>query len=140
MAQHQLGREPLRENFGEDTAWEKIEFLYSAGDYSGAAEVVSGHLMPRNVAPNPRAFQSFTRRLPLVVDNTSGGTSGLGGLTFYMGDQTYPVQNHNGTGDMKFDTRVLARGPVRCAVEILARNVLATKSDLTVRRKRPPVP
>ncbi len=62
-----------------------------------------------------------------------GETSGLGGLTLYVGDREYPVQNPAGKGGVKFTKRVLFAGPIRAAVEITAANVIAAKPDLTAR-------
>jgi len=62
-----------------------------------------------------------------------GKTSGLGGLTLYEGDHAYLVQNPAGEGNVKFTKRVLTQGPVRCAVEITASNVVPDNPDLTVR-------
>ncbi len=60
-------------------------------------------------------------------------TSGIGGLTIYIGERTYPVQNPQGSGNVKFQKRRLADGPVRAAVEITAANIVPEKPDLTVR-------
>jgi len=62
-----------------------------------------------------------------------GKTSGLGGLTVYLGERAYPVQNHGGEGKVNFTQRVLSAGPVRAAVEITASGVLPDKPDLAVR-------
>ncbi len=50
-------------------------------------------------------------------------TSGLGGLTLYVGDKEYPIQSPAGEGHVTFEHRVLGAGPVRSAVEIVAKNV-----------------
>ena len=62
-----------------------------------------------------------------------GETSGLGGLSLYLGDKAYLVQNPAGKGQVTFTKRRLAGGPVRAAVEIVAGNVVPGKPDLTVR-------
>jgi len=60
-------------------------------------------------------------------------TCGLGGLTVYVGDRRYPVQNPGGEGKVKFTQRILASGPIRAAVEITANNILPEKPDFAVR-------
>ena len=47
-----------------------------------------------------------------------GKTSGLGGLTLYVGEQAYPVQSPAGEGDVKFEYRVLGSGPVLSLIHI----------------------
>jgi hypothetical protein len=59
-------------------------------------------------------------------------TSGLGGLTIYLGDKAYPVQSPAGEGYVQFEHRVLGAGPVRAAVEITARNVFPDMPDKVV--------
>jgi hypothetical protein len=59
-------------------------------------------------------------------------TSGLGGLTLYANGKEYPVQSPAGIGDVKFEHRVLGAGPVRCAVEILAKNVIPESPEKVV--------
>lgn len=61
-----------------------------------------------------------------------GKTSGLGGLTLYLGDTAHRVQRPAGEGTVAFDYRVLGAGPVRAAVEIEARNVLPDRPDAPV--------
>ena len=274
----------LKQQFGQKPAWQRIESLYAAGDYTGAAEIVAQEFLPSDVRPNPKVFRAFTHRVPILIDNTGGplrehwpvtirladiqavaadfnqqncavvapdrwldwrqvphqideldaevgpqlsflieagpeasatwyvyyaptgksdevfapntdtiddwyppnigwesdriayrtywgqfdffgkmgnglvfdgfedkayhdekewgidallvgASSGLGGLTLYLDDRAYPVQNHNGTSDMTFETRVLASGPVRSAVEIVARNVVPTRPEPAVRTR-----
>ncbi|MFH1266486.1 MAG: DUF4861 family protein, partial [Planctomycetota bacterium] len=62
-----------------------------------------------------------------------GKTSGLGGLTLYLGDEALPVQNPPGETDVKFTKRVLSSGPIRAVVEIVAENVSPDHPDLSVR-------
>ena len=62
-----------------------------------------------------------------------GKTSGLGGLTLYLGDRAWPVQNAPGETNVKFTKRVLSSGPIRAAVEVIAENVLPDRADLSVR-------
>ncbi|UCD27708.1 MAG: DUF4861 family protein [Planctomycetota bacterium] len=62
-----------------------------------------------------------------------GKTSGIGGLTVYEGDRAYPIQNPEGKGNVEFTKRVLTQGPIRCAIEITARNVIPAKPDLLFR-------
>jgi len=62
-----------------------------------------------------------------------GKTSGLGGLTLYLGDRAWPVQNPPGETDVKFTKRVLCAGPIRAAVEITAENITADHPGLAVR-------
>jgi hypothetical protein len=61
-----------------------------------------------------------------------GKASGLGGLTVYQGDRGWPVQNPAGEGDVEFAKRMIVQGPVRCAIEITAGNVIPGK-DLKIR-------
>jgi len=60
-------------------------------------------------------------------------TSGLGGLTLYVGDEAYPVQNPAGEGKVEFTKRQVCKGPIRAVCEIVARNIVPGKPDLTVR-------
>jgi hypothetical protein len=60
-------------------------------------------------------------------------TSGLGGLTLYLGDRSWVVRNPGCKGDLKFTRRMLTAGPVRAAVEIRVDNVIPDKPDLSVR-------
>ncbi|MFV2068148.1 MAG: DUF4861 family protein, partial [Pirellulales bacterium] len=53
-----------------------------------------------------------------------GKTSGLGGLTLYVDDRAWPVQNPAGDGDVVFSKRILTQGPIRSAIEIVANNVI----------------
>jgi hypothetical protein len=62
-----------------------------------------------------------------------GKTSGIGGLNLYQGDQVHKIQNPEGKGNVEFTKRVLTQGPVRCAIEIAARNIILAKPDLAVR-------
>lgn len=62
-----------------------------------------------------------------------GKTSGLGGLTLYWNGKEYPVQSPAGEGDVVFEHEVLGSGPVRSAVEIRAKNVVAEHPDAVVR-------
>ena len=62
-----------------------------------------------------------------------GKASGLGGLTLYMGGKAYLVQNPAGDGNVEFTKRVITEGPVRSAIEFVARNVVPEQPDLTVR-------
>lgn len=59
-------------------------------------------------------------------------TSGLGGLTLYVGDKEYPIQSPAGEGHVKFEHRVLGAGPVRAAVEIVAKNVIPESPEKDV--------
>ncbi len=60
-------------------------------------------------------------------------TSGLGGLTLYLDDRAYLVQNPAGKGNVTFTKKQVTAGPIRAAVEILAENVVPTKPDIKVR-------
>lgn len=62
-----------------------------------------------------------------------GRTSGLGGLTMYVGDEAYLVQNPAGDGQVKFSKRQLAKGPVRAAIEINASNIVPGRPGIAVR-------
>jgi len=62
-----------------------------------------------------------------------GDTSGLGGLTLYLGDREQIVRNPNCKGPIKFTERMLTSGPIRAAVEITAENVVPDRPDLAVR-------
>jgi hypothetical protein len=61
-----------------------------------------------------------------------GEASGLGGLTVYEGPRAWPVQNPAGKGEVDFGKRILVQGPVRCAVEITAGNIVPQRADLKV--------
>jgi len=61
-----------------------------------------------------------------------GVTSGLGGLTLYLDGEELPVQSPAGEGDVTFEHRVLGAGPVRAAVEVVARNVNPEAPDEAV--------
>lgn len=50
-------------------------------------------------------------------------TSGLGGLTLYVGDQEYLAQNPAGKGTVEFTKRVVTEGPVRAVIEIVGDKV-----------------
>ncbi len=50
-------------------------------------------------------------------------TSGLGGITLYVGDREYLVQNPEGKGTVEFAKRAVASGPVRTTVEIVGDKV-----------------
>ncbi|MGQ9651812.1 MAG: DUF4861 family protein, partial [Phycisphaerae bacterium] len=62
-----------------------------------------------------------------------GNTSGLGGLTLYIGGKPYLVQNPAGKGDVKFTKKQLLKGPVRAAIEITAENIVPDQPELHVR-------
>ena len=62
----------------------------------------------------------------------TGPTSGCGGLTLYVDGEAYPVQNPAGEGNIKFTKRVICTGPVRCAIEWTARNIVPDQPDLSV--------
>ena len=62
-----------------------------------------------------------------------GNASGLGGLTLYVGDKPYLVQNPAGKGNVKFTKKQLVKGPVRAAIEIVASNIVPEQPDLTVK-------
>jgi hypothetical protein len=62
-----------------------------------------------------------------------GKTSGLGGLTLYCGNDSWPVQNPGSQGDVKFTKRVLSAGPIRAAVEVVAENITPEHPDITLR-------
>jgi hypothetical protein len=53
-----------------------------------------------------------------------GATSGLGGLTLYVGDEAHPIQNPRGEGHVRFTARPFVAGPVRAAVEVIAENII----------------
>ena len=96
-------------------------------------------------------FDFFGKKLPTLIYPTIGRqsyhseedwgmdclnvkvSSGLGGLTLYMGEESYPVQNPAGKGQIDFTKRQVAAGPVRAAVEILAKNVVPGRPDLSIR-------
>ncbi|MBN1492388.1 MAG: DUF4861 family protein [Phycisphaerae bacterium] len=272
----------LKKTCGDTPVWERIETLYAGGDYAAAAKVVREELASRAAMPNPAAFRSFTRRIPLRLDNRGGAqrdawpvtirvselrgavadfnpancavvaperwldwrqvphqvdeidpavgvelsflvdlaadaestwylyysptgrsddaferktataedwvppnigwesnrvayraywgqfdffgkkadrllyddigaesyhaetpwgidalhvgeASGIGGLTLYDGDKAWLVQNPAGKGDVKFTKRQIVQGPVRCAIEITAKNVVPEQPELAVR-------
>lgn len=50
-------------------------------------------------------------------------TSGLGGVTLYVGDRAYLAQNPAGEGTCEFTKRMLATGPVRTVIEFTADKV-----------------
>ncbi len=62
-----------------------------------------------------------------------GKTSGLGGLTMYVGDEECLIQSPAGEGHVEFEHRILGAGPVRAGVEITARNVIPENPDDIVR-------
>jgi hypothetical protein len=62
-----------------------------------------------------------------------GNTSGIGGLTLYVDNRPYLVQNPAGKGNVKFTKKQLVKGPVRAAVEIVAENIVPEQPDLKVR-------
>lgn len=62
-----------------------------------------------------------------------GNASGLGGLTLYVDDKPYLVQNPSGKGNVKFTKKQLVKGPVRAAIEITAENIVPDQPDLKVR-------
>jgi hypothetical protein len=62
-----------------------------------------------------------------------GKTSGLGGLTMYVGGKPYLVQNPAGDGLVKFSKRQLAKGPVRAAIEITASNMVPDRPDIAIK-------
>ncbi|MBI3118791.1 MAG: DUF4861 family protein, partial [Candidatus Hydrogenedentes bacterium] len=62
-----------------------------------------------------------------------GKTSGLGGLTLYVDGKEYPVQSPAGEGHVQFEHRVLGAGPIRSAVEIVAKNVFPETPEQEVR-------
>lgn len=62
-----------------------------------------------------------------------GGTSGIGGLTLCTADGDFLLQNPGGKGDIRFERKILAQGPVRTTVEITAGGVGAPKPARTVR-------
>lgn len=61
-----------------------------------------------------------------------GKTSGLGGVSLYVGDRAYPVQNPAGEGEVKFEKKLLTKGPVRAAIEIAGTNVVPAHPEWKV--------
>jgi hypothetical protein len=78
-----LGR--LQVTFGRHEAWREVEAFYAAGDYRAAAEVVGRRFAPSKggtggqAASGTRtghdgsAFGSFVHRVPVRIDNGTGG-------------------------------------------------------------------
>jgi len=66
---------------------------------------------------------------PLLV----GRSSGIGGLTLYLGEQGYRLQNPEGQGSVRFDKEVLAVGAVRAAVEVTVGDFVPGNRDVTAR-------
>lgn len=62
-----------------------------------------------------------------------GRSSGLGGLTMYVGDRAHLVQNPTGEGQVAFSKRQLVEGPVRAAIEITASNIVPDQPGNSVR-------
>jgi uncharacterized protein DUF4861 len=62
----------LRQEFGGRPAWRRVEAAYSSGDFAAAAELVLGELVPDAAAVSPLAFEGFTRRIPIRIDNSGG--------------------------------------------------------------------
>jgi hypothetical protein len=62
----------LKKRFGGRAAWPEVERAYAAGKYSKAAELVLGRLAPGAKAARTACFGTFTRRIPVVIDNTDG--------------------------------------------------------------------
>lgn len=62
-----------------------------------------------------------------------GNASGLGGLTLYVGDKAFLVQNPAGKGNVAFTKRQVCKGPVRAVVEIAAGNIVPDEPSLNVR-------
>ncbi len=63
----------------------------------------------------------------------SYATSGIGGVTLYQEDQPYRVQNPVGKGQVQIKKRIVTQGPVRCAIELEASNIIPAEPALSVR-------
>jgi len=80
------------------------------------------------------AGQNYHKELEWGMDALEvGETSGIGGLTLYVNGRPYLVQNPEGKGTVGFQKRLVAEGPVRATIEIVASNVGPASSPYTVR-------
>ncbi len=110
--------------------WESNRAAYRA--YWGQFDFF-GKKVDRLLYPDIGA-QSYHQETAWGIDALLvGKTAGLGGLTLYLGDQAYPVQNPAGEGNVQFTKRVVTTGPLRSAVEMTAKNIVPEKPELTVR-------
>lgn len=62
-----------------------------------------------------------------------GETPGIGGMTLYVDDKRYPIRSPHGEGAVKFEKRVITKGPERATVEVVASNVGPPPHPYTVR-------
>jgi len=110
--------------------WENNRIAYRAywGQFDFFGKKIEGLIYPTI------GNKSYHDEVEWGIDALNvGETSGLGGLTLYLGDKAYRVQNPAGKGDVKFTKRQLTKGPVRAAVEIAAENVVPDRPNVKVR-------
>ncbi len=116
-------------------AWESElgAFRFYTGQFDFFGKQVDRPLPPAERLLYPMVGQDYHTEQPWGIDALHvGKTSGLGGLTLYRGDKEYPVQSPAGEGHVQFSHRVLGAGPVRAAVEIVARNVFPEAPEAEV--------
>lgn len=79
------------------------------------------------------ARTSYHSETPWGIDALHvGKASGLGGLTIYANDKPFIAQNPAGDGKVEFKKRQVCHGPIRAVAEIVARNILPQKPDVTL--------
>ncbi len=118
-------RYPMRTGWAQDwvppnIGWESTRIAYRA--YWGQFDFF-GKKVDRLILDS-LGSQSYHSEVEWGIDALNvAGTSGLGGLTLYVGDKAYLVQNPEGKGTVEFSRRMLAAGPVRTTIEIVADKV-----------------
>jgi len=124
---------------GLNVGWESVESAYRA--YDGHFDFFGKHTYDHSrkvewfiypIKSNKNA--NYHNEMPWGIDALHvGDTPGLGGLALVLGERTWPVYRRGEKGTVAFDRRVLAAGPVRAAVELVARNVVPERPELRVR-------
>jgi hypothetical protein len=100
--------------------WESERICYRA--YWGQFDFF-GKKIDRLILPTI-GHQSYHEEVEWGIDALNvGTTSGLGGLTLYVGDREYLVQNPEGKGTVEFSKRALVEGPVRTVIEFVGEKV-----------------
>jgi len=120
-------------NIGWESTWGGYRAYWGQFDYFGKKQYTdAGRKAEWLIYPSVKGAYHSERAWGIDALHV-GTTSGLGGLTLYVGERPFAVQNPAGKGTVKFTKRMLTAGPVRAAIEFTAANVVPGKSDLVVR-------
>ena len=123
---------PAKANIGWESALGAYRTYYGTYDFFGKKQHVGEHRKDWFIYPITGRV-SFHTEVDWGIDALLlGKTSGLGGLTLYEGGKSWLVYNPAGKGDVKFTQRILATGPVRALVEVVAENIVPERPQVVV--------